>query len=387
MLHTIIDNLIIILLTLLCVFRCSNPALLIITAGALMVVTTMTSLDEDRGKPVIIIKLIVVALYAFMSQSLVGFVAFFLVDELKNQIRLIMSVVTYMVANLLIIKEHDTAHIIVGAIILAISLAIVLGIKLMLTKYEERKIADKNILMKSNISEMHEKRANRELLKQSYLAQRNARLLERENISRNIHNSVGHSITAAVMTLDAADMLYDVKPEDARRKMNEANERIRGSLESIRQAVRVLDSETDGITASDLKAAMKDIVKEFVMDTSIEVDEFYQELPDEVNVSHEHSEFLTGVLMELLTNGVKHGSATYFKVVLKGDAGHIRLSVEDNGSSDYNAENSQLKLQQGFGLKKIVSYVQRCGGEATFANEDGFKAVVELPMEILNSEG
>jgi signal transduction histidine kinase len=123
------------------------------------------------------------------------------------------------------------------------------------------------------------------------------------------------------------------------------------------------------------------------MDTSIEVDEFYQELPDEVNVSHEHSEFLTGVLMELLTNGVKHGSATYFKVVLKGDAGHIRLSVEDNGSSDYNAENSQLKLQQGFGLKKIVSYVQRCGGEATFANEDGFKAVVELTMEILNSEG
>jgi len=387
MLHTIIDNLIIILLTLLCVFRCSNPALFIIVAGALMVVTTMTSLDEDRGKFAIIIKLVVVALYAFASQSLVGFVAFFLLDEIKNQIRLIMAVVTYMVANLLIIKEHDTAHIIVGAIILAASLAIVLGIKLMLTKYEERKIADKNILMKSNISEMHEKRANRELLKQSYLAQKNARLMERENISRNIHNSVGHSITAAVMTLDAADMLYDVKPEDARKKMNEANERIRGSLESIRQAVRVLDSETDGITASDLKAAMKDIVKEFVMDTSIEVDELYQELPEEVNVSHEHSEFLTGVLMELLTNGVKHGSATYFKVVLKGDAGHIRLSVEDNGSSDYNAENSQLKLQQGFGLKKIVSYVQRCGGEATFANEDGFKAVIELPMEILNSEG
>ncbi len=352
-----------------------------------MVVTTMTSLDEDRGEFAIIIKLAVVALYAFMSQSLVGFVAFFLVDELKNHIRLIIAVVTYMVANLLVIKEYDTAHIIVGAIILAVSLAIVLGIKLVLAKYEERKIADKNILMKSNISEMHEKRANRELLKQSYLAEKNARLMERENISRNIHNSVGHSITAAVMTLDAADMLYDVKPEDARKKMNEANERIRGSLESIRQAVRVLDSETDGITASDLKAAMKDIVKEFVMDTSIEVDELYQELPDAVNVSHEHSEFLTGVLMELLTNGVKHGAATYFKVVLKGDAGHIRLSVEDNGSSDYNAENSQLKLQQGFGLKKIVSYVQRCGGEATFFNEEGFKAVVELPMEILNSEG
>lgn len=387
MLHTIIDNFIIVLLTLLCVFRCSNPAWFIIIAGALMVVTTMTSLDEDRGRVAFFAKLLVVGLYAIMSQSLVGFIAFFLLDELKNQIRLLMAVAAYIAANLLIIRQHATAHIIVGTLILAVALAIVLGIKLMLTKHEERKIADKNILMKSNISEMHERRANRELLKQSYLAEKNARLMERENISRNIHNSVGHSITAAVMTLDAADMLYDVKPEDARRKMNEANERIRVSLESIRQAVRVLDSDIDGVSASDLKSAMKDIVREFVMDTSIEVDELYQELPDEVNVSHEHSEFLTGVLMELLTNGVKHGSATYFKVVLKGDVGHIRLSVEDNGSSDYNAENSQLKLQQGFGLKKIVSYVQRCGGETAFANEDGFKAVVELPMEILNSEG
>ncbi len=347
----------------------------------------MSSLDEDRGKVAFFVKLLVVGLYAIMSQSLVGFIAFFLLDELKNQIRLLTAIVAYIVTNLLIIKQHTTAHIIVGALILTAALAIVLGIKLMLSKHEERKLADKKILMKSNISEMHEKRANRELLKQSYLAEKNARLLERENISRNIHNSVGHSITAAVMTLDAADMLYDVKPEDARKKMNEANERIRGSLESIRQAVRVLDSETDGVSASDLKSAMKDIVREFVMDTSIEVDELYQELPDEVNVSHEHSEFLTGVLMELLTNGVKHGNATYFKVMLKGDAGHIRLSVADNGSSDYNEDNSQLKLQQGFGLKKIVSYVQRCGGEATFFNEDGFKAVVELPIEIQNSEG
>ncbi len=347
----------------------------------------MSSLDEDRGKMAFVMKLLVVAFYAFTSQSLVGFVAFFLLDELKNKVRLIVAVVTYIVANLLIIKEQAIAHIIVEAMILALILAVVLGIKFMLARHEERKLADKRILVKSNISEMHEKRANRQLLKQSYLAEKNARLLERENISRNIHNSVGHSITAAVMTLDAADMLYDVKPEDARKKMNEANERIRGSLESIRQAVRVLDSDTDGVSASDLKSAMKDIVREFVMDTSIEVDELYQELPDEVNISHEHSEFLTGVLMELLTNGVKHGNATYFKVMLKGDTGHIRLSVTDNGSSDYNDENSQLKLQQGFGLKKIVSYVQRCGGEATFVNEDGFKVVIELPIEIQNSKG
>ena len=69
------------------------------------------------------------------------------------------------------------------------------------------------LIQNSNLNEMHEKRLNQELTKQNYLADKNARLVERENISRNIHNSVGHSITAAIMTLDAADMLYDVMVE------------------------------------------------------------------------------------------------------------------------------------------------------------------------------
>ena len=87
-----------------------------------------------------------------------------------------------------------------------------------------------------------QKKLAKELVIKNYLADKNARLEERENISRNIHNSVGHSITAAIMTLDAADMLYDTAPDKAREKMNTANERIRTGLEAIRQAVRVLDS-------------------------------------------------------------------------------------------------------------------------------------------------
>ena len=140
------------------------------------------------------------------------------------------------------------------AIVMILSLA-----KLLVRNLEIKKEADRVRVLNSNVSEMHEKRLNRELVKQNYLADKNARLLERENISRNIHNSVGHSITAAIMTLDAADMLYDVKPDEARKRMNDANERIRGSLESIRRAVRTLDDEEGTMPISDLKAAVEGI--------------------------------------------------------------------------------------------------------------------------------
>ena len=96
---------------------------------------------------------------------------------------------------------------------------------------EKKNANEKQRVIQSNISELHEKRLNEQLIMQKIVDEKNARLLERENTSRNIHNSVGHSITAAIMTLDAADMLYDVRPEEARKKMNDANSRIRGSLE------------------------------------------------------------------------------------------------------------------------------------------------------------
>lgn len=380
MLQTIIDNFIVVILTLICVFRCSNPTLLIILAGVLMVAVTFTSLDEEKNKLVTFFKLLVVIAFAVVSESFVGFGVFALMDEFMKRYKLVLAALIYMAVNLFVYREYTTAWVILFAMFLLLELALLLVIKWAIDKQEQRKKEDRRILEKSNIREMHEKRVNQQLVRQSYLAEKNARLLERENISRNIHNSVGHSITAAVMTLDAADMLYEVKPEDARRKMNEANERIRGSLESIRQAVRVLDEETEGFVASDLKAIMTNIIDEFVMDTSIEVDKIFEELPDDVRVSHELGEFLTGVLKELLTNGQKHGGATYYQVVLKGDNGHIRLMVADNGKSDFNDANSTMKLQQGFGLKKIISYAKRCGGEATFINEEGFKAVVELPI-------
>ena len=182
------------------------------------------------------------------------------------------------------------------------------------------------------------------------------------------------------MTLDAADMLYDVKPEEARKKMNDANTRIRGSLESIRRAVRVLDEENKILLARDLKEELRTIAAEFAMDTSIEIFENYNEIADEVELPDEHVVFLTGVLQESLTNGLKHGNATEFVVFLMGDTAHVRLEISDNGASDFDKTNQAAKIEQGFGLKKIDSYVKMSGGKTEFTNDGGFKTIIELPI-------
>ena len=390
------------------IFFTGALSVLLMLAGLMMVIVTYSTLDDDpfegvavredeheetgsavkpnikRFSAVTAVKLVAAVAFAVVSGGFPGFAVFAVFDEWKWFVNGIAATVLFVISSIFgmsgKLDSRDTAILIIESLILMAIVMILSLVKSYMNILDRRKEADKVRVLNSNVNEMHEKRLNRELVMQNYLADRNARLLERENISRNIHNSVGHSITAAIMTLDAADMLYDVKPDEARKRMNDANERIRGSLESIRRAVRTLDDAEGTVPISDLRAATVGIVDDFKMDTERRVD-ILDDLVPETQVPKEHVEFLTGALEEFLTNGVKHGNATEFIVMLSGDSAHIKLEVKDNGRSDFGETNRESRIEKGFGVKKIISYAERCGGKAFFDNSEyGFRSAVELPI-------
>ena len=380
MIYTIFDNCIILLLLIAGLFFGEEAALLIITAGLLIILVTYRSFEEKPAIPVIMVETALMICFAGLSGSWTGCIIFFLLHEIPAWVRGLCGVLLSVLSEQVIQRNMTPAESVLHALLLIVVYIILECIFILIRRMKAQKQKEEERIRASNVSEMHEKQANEELLRQNVLAEKNARLVERENISRNIHNSVGHSITAAIMTLDAADMLYELKPEEARRKMNDANERIRGSLESIRRAVRVLDEEATEIAVSDLVADMESIIHEFVMDHTFRVDRDFSRLPEGGKVPGEHAVFLTGALQEFLTNGVKHGQATEFVVTMMGDTAHIRLEVSDNGNGDFTEKNRDSRIRNGFGIKKIISYVEKNGGKAEFSNEHGFRSMVELPI-------
>lgn len=380
MIYTILDNIIIITLTLIGLFTSKSPELFIVAAGLLMVFATYESFNEDKSRAFFALELILMTFFAVLSGGFVGFIVFFLLKGIREYIRIILGVCLFAVTSLLIYKNMSFAMCIVKTLLLITAFLFLMLMYALMEHMEKRKKRENEKLTASNVSELHEKRLNEQLVMQNFLAEKNARLMERENISRNIHNSVGHSITAAIMTLDAADVLYEVRPEEARKRMNDANHRIRGSLESIRRAVRVLDEDSAEILSGDLKCEMENIINEFVMDTNIRVDQNFDQLMDDIKIPHDHGVFLTGALQEMLTNGVKHGNASEFVVIILGDIAHIRLEVSDNGQSDFDSSNSKSRIENGFGIKKIISYAEKCGGKIAFVNDNGFKGIIELPI-------
>ena len=380
MTYAILDDIIIIMLTIVSVFTSRFLGLFIVAAGLLMVLKTYETFMEDRSKALFVLDFILVTIFAVLSGGFAGFIVFYLLKMVREYVRVILGVGLFLTAAWILYKDMSLAMWIVKNLLLVTAFLILMLLYYLMERIEKRKVQENEKLTASNISEMHEKRLNEQLVMQGFMAEKNARLVERENISRNIHNSVGHSITAAIMTLEAADELYDVRPEEARKRMNDARERIHGSLESIRRAVRVLDEDDVEILAGDLKCEMENIINEFVMDTNICVNQNFGQLVEDIRIPHDHAVFLTGALQEMLTNGVKHGNADEFVVILLGDIAHVRLEVLDNGNSDFDLSNGKSRIENGFGIKKIISYVEKCGGKTAFVNDNGFRGMVELSI-------
>ena len=366
-------------LTAFTLFTALNVMAILVLFGFIMIALTLRSLEDEDKRKGVLPMLLMTGLYSIFSGNTAAFLIMY-ECRFRREIQLLLPAVSYALYAVLT-DEKDIPHIILRIVMLIAGAALLYLFESFICRYYDARNSVSKSVSVTALSEMYTKKLNQELVIKNFLTDKNARLEEREKISRSIHNSVGHSITAAIVTLEAADMLFDKSPEMARDKIHTAKDRIRTGLDSIRHAVRVLDSEAVSISLADFLNEINTAADEFVMDTMRKIHMDIPENNDELYIPREHTEFLTGAFKELLSNGVKHGNADVFMVHIAADSNHIKLTVKDNGNSDFSAENAAERLREGFGLKKLKSYAEKCGGTAVFSNENGFKSEITLPFE------
>ena len=237
------------------------------------------------------------------------------------------------------------------------------------------------------VEALEQRSLREEIAKNQKVNENNARLEERERISRDIHNYVGHTLSAATVTLDAASLLVPSDKEKALEKIDSANSRVHEAISSVRSVVRTLDAEDDRIALDDYLLSLEKLIDEFKSDTAYKVYHNFSQIKSKTRIPIQTASFLSSSLSELLTNGVKHGHADLFVITLILDTGHIRLKVQDNGSGwgklDFNEK--KLRLNNGFGLRKIRDYTEGCGGSFEIESEDGFTVNLSLPFEEENA--
>ena len=208
-----------------------------------------------------------------------------------------------------------------------------------------------------------------------------ARLEEREKISRDIHNSVGHTITAAIMAIDAAEAVRGVSDEMADSKVSAAGERMRESLKVIRESVRMVDSRDTLVDLKDLAQTFRICVRQFEMDANLRItnnlDDFLQKVQGK-SIYAEHARFLYGAIQECLSNSVRHGKASVVSVLMDYSENIIEVVISDNG----RGLSEEMTENRGFGLKKIEAYLKANCGKMECVDGNGFTVKIWLPAEV-----
>ncbi len=207
------------------------------------------------------------------------------------------------------------------------------------------------------------KEANEELSKTAVLQERN-------RIAKQIHDTTGHSITTIIMQTEAAKLIIDKDPEEAKKKIISANLFAINALEEMRTAVHVLGGENNGF---DLISSLTATINNTTENTNITI---RTKIDDDISVDKDLGMFIFSSLKEGLNNGIRHGNGTAFYFELTKKEGCLRFVLSDNGTGTED-------VKPGFGLKKMKEQAESFGGKITFssAKGEGFEIEIIIPLQ------
>ena len=200
-------------------------------------------------------------------------------------------------------------------------------------------------------------------------------LRERNRISREIHDSVGHSLSTIIIQLGAIEKIAEKDGKLASEMAKNLNEFTKKSLDEIRIALRELKPK--GLEKYENVQFIEELIREFTKFTGIEVNFKFTEEKWELN--EKQALAIYRIVQEFLSNSLRHGRANKINIYLNYNEDELILTLKDNGQG-------VDKLEKGLGLTNIWERVEELGGQIEYNSSIGkgfLLRVVLKPMENL----
>lgn len=213
------------------------------------------------------------------------------------------------------------------------------------------------------IAEAEKIRDNRELRMANARIEHLATVSERERIARDLHDLLGHSLTAVVMRAQLVKELVEVDPARARAEVDEIERTAREALSEVRAAV-------GGWRVASLEAELES-ARGVLASTGVELVVGWQ--PDLAPLgSTEHA--LALALREAVTNVARHAGAKVCHVGIHAVDGELRLVIADDGVGGTGVE--------GNGLMGIRERIAALGGRVHRTGDTGTTLTISVPLRV-----
>lgn len=195
-----------------------------------------------------------------------------------------------------------------------------------------------------------------------------AALKERNKIAREIHDTVGHTLTTVLVEIEAGKRLIQKDGELALTKLNLAQSQVRKGLNEIRSSVRMLEKGEDILNfQADLASIIAETEKHSEVAIQAQIDE-------DIKLTRPQEKVILSALLEGLANGIRHGKSTAFLVKLLRNDQRVIFSLEDNGMGAH-------LVTPGFGLRAMKERISELEGTLEISSRigEGFALTISLP--------
>lgn len=200
---------------------------------------------------------------------------------------------------------------------------------------------------------------------------------ERLRISRELHDVVAHHLTAVLMRAQAAAHVSGRRPEEAVAAVEWIAEASREALTAMRRTVGELRrAATEDLPVPPLADELRDMAAR-LEDVGLRVRVDLADA-DVVALTAAADIAVRRVVLESLTNVLKHASARHATVLLRADDGGLAVSVTDDGRV---AAPRTRGGPGGNGLRGLRERLESCGGRLGYGPVEtgGWSVVAWVP--------
>ena len=214
-------------------------------------------------------------------------------------------------------------------------------------------------------------KANYELKNYAALSEYIAKDRERKRIARDIHDSVGHALTGIAAGIDATLVLIDINKDEAKSQLEKIQIAVKQGIKDVRKALnRIRPGALNNYT---LKESLKKMLKEYADISRIKIDFSYHWGSADFEKTTEDVVFR--IIEESITNSLRHGHASQVSIACtKPEQNTYQMVIKDNGLG-------AKKIIPGYGITQMKERVAIINGKISFDGQNGFKIVVDIPVE------
>ncbi len=197
-----------------------------------------------------------------------------------------------------------------------------------------------------------------------------AQTQERNRLAREIHDTIGHSLTGIVTGIEACIVLFDKDSELVKKQLNAIAEVARRGMEDVRRSVRAL--KPDGLEKLPLDLAIENMIDEMGRSTGINLTyDCSVTLRNVFGEDEEEAVFRT--VQEGITNSIRHGKPENIHISVSRKDSRLKITVKDDGVGC-------MEPKKGFGLTHMEERINMLGGSVYYDGTDGFLLEAEIPI-------